>query len=60
MSRRVDAATLYGGGYVVIERFDKNEEIEIEKEGQCSVAKQLWTKITQRFEVVTEVIFICR
>ena len=52
----------WGGGYIVIENNDKqgdekDEGIEIEKEVKCGVAKKPRTKITRRFEVVTELVF---
>ena len=46
-------------GYDVIEKNDKDEEMEIEKEGQCLTAKKRWRKVTHRFEVVIEVVFTC-
>ena len=50
MSWRIDVATPYGGRLCrhwkewEAERFDKDEEIEIEKEGQCGVVKKPRTK----------------
>ena len=67
MGREIDVTTPYGwvgggGGYIVIENNDKqgdekDEGIEIEKEVKCGVAKKPRTKITRRFEVVTELVF---